>query len=78
MLIRSGKTSALRFDTMKNKEKKEIRDCHYCEHCVCESPTSKDVHCYNDSSYFDHTIKSPKNEANKCKFFEYSDSFPKY
>lgn len=53
------------------------KDCRYCEHAATESANSNWCSCYVDDGYFDHKIEDFR-EANTCKWFEYSDSFPKY
>ena len=52
-------------------------DCHYCEYAACEDEVY-DVDCYvDDFTYFDHHVEDSK-EAEKCRWFKYCASFPKY
>lgn len=59
--------------------KKEIRDCHYCNYCCTNSPEDEHPDCYiEDYGYFDHHINNSIEEAKNCPYFDYSDVFPKY
>lgn len=56
---------------------KEIKDCHYCNWCMCSDANDERAACYvEDNGYFSHNITDPK-EAETCPDFIFCDSFPK-
>lgn len=55
----------------------EIKDCHYCNWCMCIDENDDKAACYvEDNGYFSHDITDPK-EAETCPDFIFCDSFPK-